>query len=116
MTSLFNFNTNFSITDLGILTALVTIIVEVLKQIVPKKFPTQILTLIISLILTIGTTVFYGSPTADNVFVGTLFGFIIAFISMKGFDELKEVFERFNLYTYEQYLNKREKDDDSSSG
>jgi hypothetical protein len=32
--------TGFSITDVGILAALVTIIVEVLKSIVPKEFPT----------------------------------------------------------------------------
>lgn len=75
---------------------LTMIIVEVMKNVVPKKFPTQILTLIIALIIAViipflapGVVISFATIAAS-----VLNGFIIAFISMNGFDSLKKIWER----------------------
>ena len=75
---------------------LTMIIVEVMKNVVPKKFPTQILTLIIALIIAViipflapGVVISFATIVAS-----VLNGFIIAFISMNGFDSLKKIWER----------------------
>lgn len=75
---------------------LTMIIVEVMKNVVPKKFPTQILTLIIALIIAViipflapGVVISFATIAAS-----VLNGFIIAFISMNGFDSLKKIWVR----------------------
>lgn len=100
--------TGFSITDVGILAALVTIIVEVLKSICPKEFPTQILATITSLLVSLFTAVSFWGLTLTSVTLGSILGFIVAFVSMKGFDSFKEILTRFTLYNY----NKINKDED----
>ena len=82
-----------SISSMAFLTM---IIVEVLKNIIPKKFPTQILVLIVALIIAIivpflapGVVISFATIASS-----ILNGFIIAFISMNGFDSLKKMWER----------------------
>lgn len=98
-----------SLTDLGVLTALTTIITEVLKAILPKDFPTQVLTVFVSLFLTVAGTVATQGPTLGPIITGILFGFVVAFASMKGFDALKEVFNRYTGYALNKF--KKEEDD-----
>lgn len=97
----------FTILGLGTLefisamTFLTIIIVEVLKKIIPEKFPTRILTLIIAEIVAIVIPIL--NPNVDvsviSVITSVLNGFVIAFISMNGFDSLKKIWER--LFTIE---------------
>ena len=92
----------FTVLGLGTLSSisamafLTMIVVEVMKNIVPKSFPTQILTLIIALIIAI--TIPFLAPgvviSFASIASGILNGFIIAFISMNGFDSLKKIWDR----------------------
>lgn len=94
--------TGFSIVDIGILAALVTIIVEVLKQVFPKELPTQILATCVSLFASLMACFSFHGVTTESIFLGIILGFIVAFVSMKGFDSLKEIIMRFTLYHYDQ--------------
>lgn len=94
--------TGFSIVDIGVLAALVTIIVEVLKSVFPKEFPTQILATCTSLIVSLTLCVGFYKVSVTTIFLGLILGFIVAFVSMKGFDALKEVLTRFTLYNYDK--------------
>lgn len=86
-----------SLTDLGALAALTTVIVQVLKQILPKKFPTKVLTIIVSLILSLAAALICFDAILKAVGIGILTGFIVAFVSMNGFDSLKEIWNRFTF-------------------
>lgn len=101
--------TGFSIVDIGVLAALVTIIVEVLKQILPKAFPTQILATGISILTSLLACFSFYQVNPESIFLGTILGFIVAFVSMKGFDSLKEIIMRFTLYQYDQ-IDEEEKE------
>lgn len=94
--------TGFSIVDIGVLAALVTIIVEVLKGIFPKEFPTQLLATCISIMASMLTCYSFYKVSLTSTFLGIILGFIVAFVSMKGFDALKEVLLRFTLYNYDK--------------
>lgn len=88
---------NTTITDLGALAALTSIIVQVLKKIVPSKFPTQALVIIVALfITTLASVMFYG-VMLKAIGVGLISGFVVAFISMEGFDSLRNIWTRFTL-------------------
>lgn len=100
----------FSIADIGVLAALVTIIVEVLKQVFPKELPTQILTTCTSLFASLLMCFSFYQVTASSIFLGLILGFIVAFVSMKGFDALKEVITRFTLYHYDN-IDEEEKEE-----
>ena len=102
--------TSFSITDVGILAALVTIIVEVLKSICPKEFPTQMLATITALLISLFTTISFYGISLTSVTLGSILGFIVAFVSMKGFDSLKEILTRFTLYNYDKIKEDEEVD------
>ena len=85
-----------SLSYLGILAFLTMILVEDLKQIVSKSFPTQLLTIIVSLVLSILLPIFCGTLTFASLGTSILNGFIAAFISMNGFDSLKNIWEKLN--------------------
>lgn len=88
---------NTTITDLGALAALTSIIVQVLKKIVPSKFPTQALVIIVALfVTTLASVMFYG-VMLKAIGVGLISGFVVAFISMEGFDSLRNIWTRFTL-------------------
>lgn len=81
---------------LGLLAGFTTAAVEVLKQILPKKIPTKIVTIIVSFIVTIVFTIITATTIAPMTIVYAIAGsFIVAYISMFGFDSLKDIFERF---------------------
>jgi Mg2+/Co2+ transporter CorB len=78
------------------MTFLTIIMVEVLKKIIPDKFPTRILTLIVAEIVAIVIPIL--NPAIDisviSIITSILNGFVIAFISMNGFDSLKGIWQR----------------------
>lgn len=80
--------------SVGVLVALTMVIVEVLKNIVPKSFPTKVLTLIVAIVVGIAALVISGGIGVIPVIEQVLGSFVVAFISMNGFDGLKELVER----------------------
>jgi len=110
--SFLGLTTGFSIVDIGVLAALVTIIVEVLKGIFPKELPTQILATCASLFISIIVTIGFYNLSLTSVTLGIILGFIVAFVSMKGFDALKEVITRFTLYNYDKIQEDEEEKED----
>lgn len=81
----------------GTLAAINTIIVEVLKNILPKKVPTKLVAMISAMVVVLGYIFIFGTITPQSIILGVLGGFVVAFISMFGFDSLKDVFERFKV-------------------
>lgn len=104
--SLFGISVGITLSDLGVLTALTTIVVQVLKSILPKSFPTKILTVIIGLVLTIGLIITGFGFSFTNIGIGILAGFVVSFVSMNGFDSLKDIWQRFTLGNIEEQLQK----------
>lgn len=88
------FGMQVSVSDLSILATITTVLVQFLKQIVPKKFPTQILTLIVGIVITIIYVGITQDITAARIICAVLMGSITAFISMNGFDALRDIWKR----------------------
>lgn len=82
--------------DLGAMAALTSIIVQVLKKIIPSKFPTQALVIIVSLVISILCCIMFYGIGLGAIGIGVLMGFVTAFVSMEGFDSLKNIWLRFN--------------------
>lgn len=80
---------------IGGLAALVSLIVEVLKKIVPQSFPTKALVMIVSLIITLGFVLLFTVISVKNIVLGIIGSFVVAFISMYGWDTFKEIIGRF---------------------
>ena len=86
----------------GILAFIVSIIIEVIKNIGPmKKVPTQLVTIIISIVICTVGYIAYASYskmplTWYYIFAAFISSFIVAYVSMFGFDTLKELYERFH--------------------
>ena len=91
---MFNNLSGIGLQDLSILATITTVLVQFLKQIVPKKFPTQILTLIVGIITTVIYVAVVAGFSATTVISAILMGCITAFISMNGFDALKDIWSR----------------------
>ena len=104
--SLFGISVGITLSDLGVLTALTTIVVQVLKSILPKSFPTKILTVIIGLVLTIGLIITGFGFSFTNIGIGILAGFVVSFVSMNGFDSLKDIWQRFTMGNIGEQLQK----------
>lgn len=81
----------------GTLAAINTIIVEVLKNILPKKVPTKIVAMISAMVVVLGCIFLFGVITPQSIILGIFGGFVVAFISMFGFDSLKDIFDRFKI-------------------
>lgn len=81
----------------GTLAAINTIIVEVLKNVLPKKVPTKLVAMISAMIVVLGYIFIFGTITPQSIILGILGGFVVAFISMFGFDSLKDILERFKI-------------------
>ena len=88
---------NTTVTDLAALAALTSIIVQVLKHIVPSKFPTRALVVIVALFVTVLASVMFYGVMLKAFGIGILSGFVVAFISMEGFDSLKSIWQRFTI-------------------
>ena len=80
---------------LGVIAAIVTIIVEVLKQIVPKKFPTKLLAILVSLIVCVLFVILFCEISFKTICLGIFMSFVASFVSMNGFDALKDIYDRF---------------------
>lgn len=80
---------------IGILAALVSIITEVLKKIVPQSFSTKALVMIISLVITLGFVLIFCAISVKIIVLGIVGSFVVAFISMYGWDTFKEIITRF---------------------
>lgn len=106
--SLFGISVGITLSDLGVLTALTTIVVQVLKSILPKSFPTKILTVIIGLVLTIGLIITGFGFSFTNIGIGILAGFVVSFVSMNGFDSLKDIWQRFTMKNIGEQLLQKE--------
>lgn len=88
---------NTTVADLAALAALTSIIVQVLKKIIPSKFPTQALVIIVALFITTLASVMVYGILLKAFAVGLISGFVVAFISMEGFDSLRNIWTRFTL-------------------
>lgn len=92
---------NDSLAILGVLAALTTILVQFFKDLIPKKIPTKL----VALVFGIGLSIFFGQCNGfdfEKLIENILTGCVVAFISMNGFDSLKEIWQRFNLKGGEQ--------------
>lgn len=88
---------NMTLSDLGALAALTSIVVQVLKNILPSKFPTKALALIVALIVCIVASILFYGVALKAIGIGIISGFVVAFISMEGFDSLKSIWNRFKI-------------------
>ena len=93
--TMFGTGTGSMLGMVGTLAAINTIIVEVLKAILPKKVPTKLVSMITSVFVVLGYIFVFEPITIQNIAFGVVGSFVIAFISMFGFDALKDVFIRF---------------------
>ena len=100
-----NFLTEYPIENIlgviGILAAIISIITEILKNIISKSFPTKLLVLIISLIITFVFVIIFYPISFTSIAFGIIGSFIIAFVSMYGFDSFKDIIKRFIPYNKE---------------
>lgn len=91
-----NFFNTGNLASLGALAALTAILVQFFKGLIPKKIPTKL----VALFFGIGLTLFIGLGnefSVNKIIECILTGCVVAFISMNGFDSLKEIWQRFNL-------------------
>jgi hypothetical protein len=58
-------------------------------------------------------TISFCGLSLTSVTIGTILGFIVAFVSMKGFDSLKEILTRFTLYNYDKLKDDKSNQKDS---
>ncbi len=86
-----------SLSDLGILATITTVIVQLSKDFIPKKIPTKFVALVVGIIVSIVFSFLtYGLDIVTGI-KGLFIGFIVSFISMNGFDSLKEIWQRFQI-------------------
>ena len=80
---------------IGILAAIVSIFTELFKNIIPKSFPTKALVMITSLIITLGFILIFCAISIKMIAFGIIGSFVVAFISMYGWDTFKEIIIKF---------------------
>ena len=80
---------------IGILAAIVSIFTELFKNIIPKSFPTKVLVMITSLIITLGFILIFCAISIKMIAFGIIGSFVVAFISMYGWDTFKEIIIKF---------------------
>lgn len=80
---------------IGILAAIVSIFTELFKNIIPKSFPTKALVMITSLIITLGFILIFCAINIKMIAFGIIGSFVVAFISMYGWDTFKEIIIKF---------------------
>lgn len=97
METMLSISTSSVLGIVGTLAAINTIIVEVLKNILPKKVPTKIVAMISAMVVTLGYIFLFGIITPQSIILSILGGFVVAFISMFGFDSFKDIFDRFKI-------------------
>lgn len=85
---------------IGVFAFFLSIVVQLTKDFVPKKIPTKLYVLVLSLVITVVGVLCYLQYTGVDIklyhIVGSVvLSFIIAFISMYGWEELNELKNRF---------------------
>lgn len=80
---------------IGILAAIVSIFTELFKNIIPKSFPTKALVMITSLIITLGFILIFCAINIKMIAFGIIGSFVVAFVSMYGWDTFKEIIIKF---------------------
>ena len=94
-------NAQYLAISLGILIALTNVIVEIIKAIFPeRKIHTNIIAVITAIILTVVSSIadanMKGLTLAWFDYVSMLiYGILVAYGAMFGYDKLKEIFEKF---------------------
>ena len=88
------------VTVVGALSFFVSIITQLTKEFVPKVIPTKLYALILSVVVTMSAVLCYLSYKSVEiklyVVVGSFaLGFIVAFIAVYGWNEFKELKDRF---------------------
>lgn len=83
-----------SLSDLSVLAAITTIVVQLIKDLLPKKIPTQLVTLVVGILITELFICTNSSFNIYNIIIGVLMGCMASFISMNGFDALKNIWVR----------------------
>ena len=91
---IFNIENGIALSIAGTLATINTIIVEVLKNILPKSIPTKIVAVIRAIFVSIGYGFIFGSINLENFILGIFEGFLVAFISMFGFDTAKDIIKK----------------------
>ena len=86
-----------SMSDLGILATITTIIVQLCKDYIPKKIPTKLVALITGIVVTVVFSFLTNGLDITTGVKGLFMGFIVSFISMNGFDSLREIWTRFQV-------------------
>lgn len=88
------------ITIIGVLVFVVSIITQIIKD-VPgvKKIPTCIIVILLSIGLTVASFIAYAQTTAFVITwywitASVIVGFIVAFVSMYGWDKLNDLWNR----------------------
>lgn len=77
-----------------VMASLVSIITQVLKNILPERLKTRVLVLFISIFVVFGYSFATVPITSLVIFNDICLSFIISFVSMFGFDSLKDVIKR----------------------
>lgn len=86
---------------IGGLAFIVTVIIEVIKNIkLLEKVPTQLVVIIVSMLVCVIGYLAYASYsgiaiTWYYVFAAFISSFVVSYVSMYGFDTLKELYDRF---------------------
>lgn len=81
--------------QLSFCAAITTTLVQLIKQCIPKQIPTKIVTLIVGILITLFFTLENQSLTIFTFIQGILMGCLTAFVSMNGFDALRDIWLRF---------------------
>lgn len=88
------------ISVISVMALFISIVTQLTKELVPKVIPTKLYVLVISVISTVVGVLCYlqykGLEIKFYIVVGSIaLGFFVAFISMYGWDEFKELKDRF---------------------
>lgn len=88
------------VTLIGALSFFVSIIAQLTKEFIPKVIPTKLYVLILSVAVTVTAVLSYLSYKSVDIklylILGSLaMGFVVAFIAVYGWDEFKELKDRF---------------------
>lgn len=95
LTDFFGLSTTTAVGIVGGLAGVVSIVTQVLKNILPSKMPTKLLVFIVSLLVTCLFVLTSYSISVKMVILSLLGSFVVALVSMNGWDTVKEIFERF---------------------
>lgn len=88
------------VTLIGAFSFFVSIVVQLTKDFIPKVIPTKLYVLILSIVVTMVVTLCYLSYKSMEIkfylIIGSFaLGFVVAFIAIYGWNEFKELKDRF---------------------